>query len=441
MHKAALTAITLAAGAGVAWAHHGIANFDLNTDIELTGTITDIDFLNPHSWLYLEVTDADGNVTAWRCELRGATVLRRSGWSEEMFSPGLEIRIFGSPDRYEPNTCYLGTATFPDGSSVDRYGQLREPEPAAPAQRALRLANGDPNIAGDWAGEQRVMTDPRGQAGTLVPLSAAERFEPGEFPEGAGAFPGARGTAVSLAEDPVDTYWNRRASILPLTEAGAAVMADFDGASADNPRLRCEPTNILFDWTFETDINQIEQTDASIVMRYGSMGIERTIHLDLDAHPENIEPSVAGHSIGRWENDVLIVDTVGFAPGILSADGRLPHSDQLHIVERFTLDPGTFALRREYVAEDPPYFEGRFTGADVVFPSDLPYDGTTACEDRTYRDASLAGRVASGNDGTANSADRGPTAGSAAATAAQRADRSSSDEDAPWWMFWADWFD
>ncbi len=401
-------------------AHHGIANFDLNTDIELTGTVTDIDFLNPHSWVYFDVTDANGAVTAWRCELRGATVLRRSGWSTDMFPAGMQIRIFGSPDRREPNTCYLGTAIFPDGSSVDRYGQLEQPPATSePVARALRTADGVPNLAGDWAAEQRVMTDPRGQAGTLVPLSVADEFEPGEVPAGGGRFPGSRGTDVSLADDPVDAYWNQRGSMFPLTEAGAAVMADFDGASTDNPRLRCEATNIMFDWTFETDINRIEQTADTIVLRYGSMGIERTIHLDRTTHPDTITPSVAGHSIGRWEGDVLVVDTVGFAPGILSADGRLPHGTGLHVVERFTLDPDTFALNRTYRAEDPEYFDGTFTGADAVFPSDLPFHGTTECEDRTYGNT-LDGR-----------ADTGTTASAAPA----------QEEAAPWWMFWKDWLD
>jgi len=48
------------------------------------------------------------------------------------------------------------------------------------------------------------------------------------------------------------------------------------------------------------------------------------------------------------------------------------------------------ALRRDYVAEDPLYFEGRYTGSDTVLISDLPYHGTSECEDRTYRDASSA---------------------------------------------------
>jgi hypothetical protein len=387
MNRRTCAAIACLASVPLAHAHHGIANFDLNTDIELAGVVTKIEFLNPHSWLHLDVTGADGATTSWRCELRGSTVLRRSGWAPEMFPAGLRITVTGSPDRRDPATCYLGTAIFPDGSSIDRYGQLTKPVMQTPAERPLRLANGDPNIAGDWASEQRVMTDPRGQSGTLVPISVADQFEPGGVPEGQQAFPGARGTAISLADDPVDTFWNRRPTALPLTEAGEQAIVGLDFASEDNPRLRCAATNILFDWTFEADINRITQTESEIRMSYGSMGIERVIHLNMTGHPATIAPSLAGHSIGRWENDVLIVDTVGFAPGILSADGRLPHSDRLHVVERFTLDPETFALSRRYVAEDPSYFTGQFTGGDAVLVSDLPYHGTTICEDRTNAEA------------------------------------------------------
>jgi hypothetical protein len=366
-------------------AHHGIANFDLNTDIELNGVITDVEFLNPHSWVYLDVEDASGETVAWRCEMRGATVLTRSGWSEDMFVAGSQISIAGSPDRRDPTTCYLSTAVFADGSSVDRYGQLQPPQPGAGDNRPARLANGDPNISGDWAAEQQVMTDRRGQRGTLVRLSQADNFAPGETPGGGPGFPGARGTAISLADDPVDAYWNRRPTSMPLTEAGAAAIEGLDFSSGDNPRLRCAPTNILFDWYFEMDVNRVVQKASEIQMLYGSMGIERTIHIDQNEHPADIEASVAGHSIGHWDNDVLIVDTVGFLPGILNADGRLPHSGQLHIVERFSLAPDGTALRREYTAEDPLYFEGEVRGSDVMMISPLPYHGTTECEDRTYR--------------------------------------------------------
>jgi len=387
-------AVLFTAWAVQASAHHGIINFDMNREVDVSGVVTRLAFVNPHSWLHFDVTGPDGRVTSWRCELRGATVLRRSGWSPDMFARGTRVRVTGAPDRFEPNTCYLGSAEFSDGTRVDRYGQITRPgatREAALAERPQRLPNGRPNLAGDWAAEQRVLTDPRGISGAFLPLSVARGLEAGAVPEGTQAFPGTRGTAVTNADDPVNEFWNRRPSIRPLTTAGAKAMEGFDGASADNPRLRCEPTSILFDWTFESDVNRIAQTDDRIVLTYGSMGLERTIHLNVAQHPADITPSRAGHSIGRWENDVLVVDTVGFEPGILSADGRLPHSDRLHVVERFTLDPGGRSLTRNWVAEDASYFEGEYTGRDVVHISDVPYQ-RTPCEDLSYKSSDDAGR-------------------------------------------------
>ncbi len=377
--------VLLAGVPGTAAAHHGIVNFDMNREIEISGTITRLAFVNPHSWLYLDVAGEDGRVTAWRCELRGAAVLRRSGWTPEMFARGTRITIAGAPDRFEANTCYLATAVFADGTRIDRYGQITRAAAGsvAPEARPARRPDGRPNLAGDWAAEQRVLTDPRGVSGAFLPLSVAKTLDAGAVPEGTQAFPGTRGTAVSQAEDPVDEFWNRRPSIRPLTAEGARAIEGFDGASRENPRLRCEPTNILFDWTFEADVNRIVQHDDRIVISYGSMGLERTIHLNASGHPGDVVPSRAGHSIGRWDGDVLVVDTIGFEPGILSADGRLPHSGQLHVVERFTLEAEGRTLRHSWVAEDPLYFEGQYTGSDAVHVSDVPYQ-VTPCEDLSY---------------------------------------------------------
>ncbi|HET7924085.1 MAG TPA: DUF6152 family protein, partial [Rhodanobacteraceae bacterium] len=132
----------LIAGGAVATsasAHHGIANFDLNKDIAINGTVSKLAFVNPHSWLYVNVVGPDGKSAEWQCEMRAATVLRRSGWSEAMFTPGTAVKITGSPDRQQPNTCYLGTITFADGTSMDRYGQRQKATVAAAADRPERL--------------------------------------------------------------------------------------------------------------------------------------------------------------------------------------------------------------------------------------------------------------------------------------------------------------
>jgi hypothetical protein len=340
--------------------------------------------VNPHSWVYVDVTNDDGSISNWKCELRGGTVLRRSGWTESIFETGTRVTITGSPDRFEENTCYTGTITFANGLSLDRYEQVTD------ADRYLRqsieikrLANGDPDISGDWAAEQVVMTDPRGLEGTLVPLSVAEEFDPGEVPEGGRAFQGSRGTPESFSDDPLSTTWGRP-SPFQLTAAGREAIAGFDGSSTDNPRLRCETTNILWDWSFDNPVNRIEQTEDEIRLIYGTMIFERTIHLDETTFPDTLEPSRSGYSVGRWENDELIVYTQGFLPGILMADANTPHSDEMKVMERFRIDPSNGALIRSYTVEDPKYFAGQYRGGDTMYISSYPWEPYD-CDDRSYR--------------------------------------------------------
>lgn len=171
MHRTACLAALLVAPAAVA--HHGFGTFDMSSEVEITGIVTDLAFVNPHAWLYLDVTDADGESAAMRCEMRSATTLRRSGWTPEMFPLGAQVTIMGSPDRNDPAACYVSTVVFADGSTIDRYGQRTPPVEVEQRPRQPRLANGAPNIAGLWAAEQIVMADPRGVNGALVPLSDA----------------------------------------------------------------------------------------------------------------------------------------------------------------------------------------------------------------------------------------------------------------------------
>lgn len=115
------------------------------------------------------------------------------------------------------------------------------------------------------------------------------------------------------------------------------------------------------------------------------MSLKRTIFMNAKTHPANIKPSRAGHSIGRWEGDVLVVDTVGFLPGVLTQPVR--HGDKLHVVERFSLDPKTMRLTRSYTAEDPQYLMGQYTGSDVVDPGDAPFTDDR-CKEQGFLDYS-----------------------------------------------------
>jgi len=340
------------------FAHHGYGNFALDETIDLHGTITKVDFVNPHAWVYLD-TVADGEVQHWRCEMRAATVLRRSGWSREMFVTGESITITASPDRQDPRSCYLSTIMFADGSKAARYGQLEKaPPPQLAAERVQRLPDGTLNISGDWAPEQYVMMDVGGrEGGGLVPLSVAQGN-------------------VEAADVPVGSPWG--VSKVSFTEAGQLAADNFAVYSLENPRMRCETTSIIFDWNFDGPVNRISQDTDQIKLQYGQFGFTRTIHMNQVSHPANTVPGRAGHSIGRWENDVLVVDTLGFTPGVLFPP--VMNSNQLHVVERFSLDTATMTLKRDYVATDPVFYSDQYTGSDSMNLADIPYS-PDACTD------------------------------------------------------------
>jgi hypothetical protein len=258
---------------------------------------------------------------------------------------------------------------------MDRYGQRQLSQGSgatAMKARPLRTADGRPNLAGDWAAEQRVMTDPRGQNGTLVSLTESRTIKPGELPAGQRAFPGARGTPESLAADPIKAAWDRPIPV-KLTDTGRQALQHFNPASRDNPRLRCEPTNILFDWTFDSVVNRITQSPDRITLQYGHMDLPRVIHLDGKARPAGSRPTLAGYSVGRWDGDVLVVETAGFTAGVLNADARVLHGPGLKIVERFELDATGSKLTRRYEATDPEYFADSWRGEDLVLTADVAY--------------------------------------------------------------------
>jgi hypothetical protein len=219
--------------------------------------------------------------------------------------------------------------------------------------------------------------------------------------------------------------------------AAVTAAADaFRGATTENPRMRCETTSILFDWTFDGPVNRITQSGATITLQYGQLGLTRTIHMNAQ-HPANVEPSRAGHSTGRWENDVLVVDTVGFAEGYLNPP--IKNSEQLHVVERFTLDANAMTLAREYEATDPVYYTDTYTGRDTIGVADLPY-APDACAELTFVDFSADGVAPDANSGGLGP--QGAAAAPAAAAAAPPAAAPAEEKEAPaaWWDFWK-WFD
>ena len=344
-----IMASTIVAGyVGTSMAHHGSnSQFDESKTVEVEGIVTEIAFVNPHAYVYFDVSDENGETRNWHCEMRAATMLRRSGWTEEMFSPGTHIRIQGSPSRNEENGCYAASMTLNEGEEIPRYAQIEANKGQTGVARPARLANGQPNISGDWAAPQRTTGAPMGE-GTGGP------------PMGAGMGPPGWGGGQAL------------------TTAGEEALAILDNPEEDR-RLTCRPRDFFRDWTFDQHPNRIIQEDDKITLRYGFMDTIRTIHLNMNTHPDGLEPSFAGHSIGKWEGDELVVDTIGFT---MSGYRGAIHSKELHTVERFTLEENDQALKRRYVAEDSLFYAEAQVGEDIVYPSDYPWE-LYACDDRT----------------------------------------------------------
>ena len=359
-----------------ALAHHGGAEYDLGKTVEFKAKLTKVDLINPHAWLYFDVTEKDGKVSHHRCEMRSVHVLRRSGWTKELFPVGQQITIEASPNRTDPASCYLQTILTADGTRMDRYGQyvkapqggvqeVRGPIVAPKINRPLRRSTGEPNIAGDWAPIQQVMVNARGTGGGLVALNTLDQYKNDQYKSGEPAKAGAvKGKGTGAPKGP------RLYGGTELTEAGEKAAADFK--REDTPRFKCETTSIVFDWNFDGPVDRITQNKDTIVLEYGQFGLKRTIYMNQKEHPNNIKASRAGHSIGHWEGDTLMVDTLGFSPGFLNTPVR--NSDKLHVVERFSLDPDKMALTRNYSAEDPVYLKGKYTGSDTIFVADAPFN-------------------------------------------------------------------
>jgi hypothetical protein len=90
----AVAGITLLLAARPVVAHHSFAaEFDVNKQITVHGTVTRMDWINPHSWIYVDVKDADGKVANWHFELGSPNALFRLGWTKDAIPIGLEVDI------------------------------------------------------------------------------------------------------------------------------------------------------------------------------------------------------------------------------------------------------------------------------------------------------------------------------------------------------------
>lgn len=321
------------------FAHHvPAAKFDPGRRSTLRGTVSKIDWLNPHVHVFIEVRDRN-QTTNWAVELESTVNLRRNGWNAQTLRPGDAITVVGTVARNGSRQIWGDSVTV-DGTGR-RVFTVAAPQPPAnpqPAPATPRWPDGQPRLG-----------PPAGQGGGYW-----------EFP-----------TATTLIEDGVQGVRADQYGLL-------ANLNDIDKVAPFQPWARdlyeFRQRNFLRDDPMFTDCKP--QIGPRIFQRpYGVRFLEeraqrrirmfwgdgnqgwRAYFLDgreQTGRPEgNAEdPLYYGHGVGQWEGDTLVIDSKGFHDRTWFSNGGLPHTPQLHLIERFTrTDLNT--LRYEVTIDDP----------------------------------------------------------------------------------------
>jgi len=196
-------------------------------------------------------------------------------------------------------------ATAPAGGSANPETPKARPRDTTPHGPTPRRADGHPDLSGVWSGGGPVLA-------------------PGET--------------------------------IPLLPAAKAIMDQRQ--SKDDPEANCLPTGIPriapYPWRIVQDSTHI------FFLFEGNIHSYRQIFMDGRKHPDDPDPTWYGHSIGSWDGDTLVVDTVGFNDKFWFDFRGHPHTEQLHTIERYTRkDLGT--LENKVTIIDPGDYSKPFT--------------------------------------------------------------------------------
>ncbi len=260
--------------------------------VAFEGTVTRFGWRNPHVYVTVESTNESGETVEWAVETGGTPVMARSGWTPESLQPGDVIRVRGHPERSSGRSYALLVSLEKEDGTV----LSQSPRDSRSDQRAA-------DLNGVW----------RSRGGLDEALAA-----------------------------------------LDLTEKGLAAKAQYD-VEADNPRTMCIGDPAPRNLNNRLYLSQIEINNDTIAIRNEYFDSDRVIYMDGRGHPENGGRTLNGHSIGRWEDGDLVIDTTLFADHRSAYGNGVPSGTHKHVVERYGLsEDGTRTVIDVFI-EDTEY--------------------------------------------------------------------------------------
>jgi hypothetical protein len=286
--------------ASTGFAHHGVApHYDASKPVTLRGVVSRFEFINPHSFVYVETVDAAGAKQVWSCEMASRSVLSRNGLTPESFRPGDQITIEGVAARHKPTGCAFRVAHFADGrvlQSTELFAPTIAPAAEAPADAA--------SILGVWT---------------------MKRFA-------------------------VSTYEGQ------LTAAGEQARAAFDPIE-DDPAIYCDPASPVRFWVNVNEPFEIKREGDIVIVDHRFMDSRRVVHLDERPPGPDVARSTMGYSTGHFEDKALVVATSHFVAATLEPRFGVLHTQDLKLAERLAVNPATGDLEITWVIDDPAYFK------------------------------------------------------------------------------------
>jgi Family of unknown function (DUF6152) len=335
---AAVVTAALFLGTTAAWAHHEIAGkFDLSKTVNLTGIVTYVDWRNPHAHVFVNVKTGKALLN-WAIELESPTILERDGWNSNTLRPGDAIAVKGPQARDGSRQVWGGDQVRFTETGLPVFPAKLRPSRAAEASRAApRWPDGHPALGGLSPGDEGYWIDP---------------------------------SKTALVEDGVDVKTDEWGLLANPTDASkVAPMQPWalgvfrhrqERLLRDDPMyLSCKPPGGPRQFQSRLGVEFVEdRAHERIFVLMGSgnhnyriiyMDQKRTVGL-VTGDDDN--PLYFGRSSGKWEGDTLVVDTIGFNEDFWFTNGGLPHTSQLHLVERFTRSDFD-TLRYQVQVDDP----------------------------------------------------------------------------------------